>query len=265
MKVFLYRLYFAYYRYFPIQRGKTFVGRLLYRCLGNTVFRINKDKFLLHPFSLIDRMLIENSEYEDDVFDVIKSALVSDGGVLLDVGANFGLFTVRAAKIPGVKVFAFEPSKRELLRLYTNINLNKLSNVSIFPFGLADKDYTAELNVCDESNVGMNSLVNTFTSGVKERIQCVCLDNLFSSKFFQENIRVIKMDVEGFEFNVLQGMNGLLNTYNGPIILEITYYLELKPGGINPDDIYDFLESKNFKPRFGKRYAEQYNDIFYKN
>ncbi|WP_448937142.1 hypothetical protein, partial [Escherichia coli] len=93
-----------------------FVGKLLYKWLSNAVFTIGDDKFLLHPFSLIDRMLIDNNAYEDDIFEVIKESLNGKGGILLDIGANFGLFTIKAAKIQGVKVFSFEPSRRELLR-----------------------------------------------------------------------------------------------------------------------------------------------------
>ncbi|MFT3825791.1 MAG: FkbM family methyltransferase [Chitinophagaceae bacterium] len=265
MKAFFYRMYFVYYKYFPIQKGKTFVGKLLYKCLGNAVFTIGKEKFLLHPLSLIDRMLIENEVYEEDIFVVIQDALKGSGGILLDIGANFGLFTIKAAKLPGVKVFSFEPSRRELLRLYTNVNLNGLTNVSIFPFGLADRDYTAELNICNDCNVGMNSLVNTFTDKKTEKIQCVALEHLLCNTFFEKNVRVIKMDVEGFEFNVLKGMSDLLDYYTGPIVLEVTYYLESEINiGYNPDDIYDFLEEKKFRPKYGKRYAVQYNDFFYK-
>ncbi|MFX8848742.1 FkbM family methyltransferase, partial [Acinetobacter baumannii] len=78
------------------------------------------------------------------------------------------------------------------------------TNVTIFPFALADKDYIGDLNICDDSNVGMNSLINSFADKKIEKIQCIALDNLLCDTFFINNIRAIKIDVEGFEFNVLQ-------------------------------------------------------------
>lgn len=265
MKTFVYRVYFFYRKKFPLQRGKTFIGKAIYKWIGNSVFLVKDVKLELNPLSLIDRMIIENGSYEDDIFREIESNLNTGGGIFLDIGANFGLFTVQAAKLPNVYVFSFEPSKRELLRLYRNITLNKLTNVTVFPFGLGEKNYTAELNISDDSNQSMNSLVNSFSNAETQKIDCFALDNLLHSSLI-ERVRIIKMDVEGFEYNVLLGMNMLLESYNGPIILEVTYYLENK--GIknyNPDNIYDFLLTKGFKPKYGKRHAAQYNDFFYKN
>lgn len=263
MKALLYRAYFFYYKHFPLRRGKTFLGNVLYKCLGNAVFRVGDHRFLLHPLSLIDRLFLENGAYEEDIFLEIKKALEKEGGILLDIGANFGLFTIKTAKLPKAYVFSFEPSSRELSRLHTNIRLNKLKNVVVFPFALAEKNGTAYLNICDDSNQGMNSLVNSFSNDWKEQVQCFALDNLFDSKLTSE-IRIIKMDVEGFEYNVLLGMDNLLNYYSGPIILEVTYYLESKTADYNPDKIYDFLELKGYRSKFGKRYAPQYNDFFTK-
>jgi len=244
--------------------GKTFLGRCIYKLFGNAVYNIKGYKFELHIFSFIDRMLIEKEQYEDDIFDFIKSHL-KEGGIFLDIGANFGLFSIQAASLSNVNVFSFEPSKRELLRLNHNILINKLCNITVFPFALSNENSIAQLNIHDDENQGMNSLLNSFESNIKENVKCYPLDNLLSNDIAKE-VKIIKIDVEGFEYNVLKGMSIFLDTYYGPIILEITYSLEnIGLLNYNPDDIYDLLYAKGYTSKYGKRYASQYNDFFKKS
>ena len=263
MKTFIYDLYFLYFKKFPINRGKTFVGRLLYKLLGDADFNIGGLYYNLNINSLIDRYILIDGDYDIEIFNAAKKAL-TNGGIFLDIGANFGYFSIMVSKIPNVIVFSFEPSLRELKRLHKNIYLNNSYNITVFPFCLGNENKLMDLNLCDNSNPGMNSLLDVFSTNNIQKTQCYRLDNLLTIDFIK-NVQFIKIDVEGFEEYVLKGTGKLLENYSGQIVLEVTYYYEHIISNYNADLIYDYLESYGFKSKYGRRYAKQYNDYFEKS
>lgn len=262
MKSYIYKFYFLYFKIFPVDRGKAFIGRLFYKLFGDANFNISGSHFNLNINSLIDRYILIDGDYEIEIFIAAKKAL-KNGGTFLDIGANFGYFSIMVSKIPNVTVFSFEPSLRELKRLYKNISLNNSYNITVFPFCLGNENKLMHLNLSDISNPGMNSLLNGFDTNNTQEAQCYRLDNILSIDFIK-NVQFIKIDVEGFEENVLLGMGKLLEIYSGKIVLEVSYDFEQFISEYNPDRIYDLLESYGFISKYGRRHKTQYNDFFEK-
>lgn len=247
-----------------LQRGKMFVGRIVVRTLGMAVFDIEGVTLELSSISHIDRLLISKSGHDPIVKEMIHSQL-QQGGVFIDVGANIGYFSIMAARIPNVHVFAFEPSPRELSRLYRNISLNELAGtLTVFPYGLSEQESVLPLHLSEAWNPGMNSVLD-----LPDEIKCIKTVNrdfvplsMLLSDCICSRVRLCKIDVEGYELFVLRGMEARIDTMtNAVFIVEITpaFLSTLK---VEASDIYQFFERHGFKPRFGIQSLEQYDEVF---
>lgn len=128
----------------------------------------------------------------------------------LDVGANIGAFSVPIAKEfsnSKLKIWAFEPipSNREIL--LTNLNLNGLKNVEVLPHALGNKSGTVEIAFM-KTRPGDSKFTDPFNSS-EETLQVSVrkADELLTDP---PDILFIKIDVEGQEQQVLEGMSNLL-------------------------------------------------------
>jgi FkbM family methyltransferase len=253
----------AFVKGFPLERGKDLLGRLVKRTLGYAVYEVNGVKLELNSAGWFDRELISGRAHNPLVQEVVLQGLAR-GGTFLDVGANIGYFSLLAARLKGVQVFAFEPSPRELARLYRNIILNGRSNIAVLPYGLADVDGAASLNLALESDYGMNSVIDL--SGFTKcagRVECpfVRLGSILSQSVLRD-VRVCKIDVEGHEMSVLRGMPPIM-----PLLSQAVFVIEISPAflaqaGCTPRDIYDFFGAWGYAPRIGPTGTGHYDDVF---
>jgi FkbM family methyltransferase len=172
--------------------------------------------------------------------------ILSPGKVFVDVGANFGVYTLIASKLVGEagKVFAFEPTAESFAILQQNIALNQFSNVRGFQVALSNTRGKGWLyHGWDPvgNSLGMDSLGD----GKGEAVQIETLDNLFEQNGV-ERVDAIKIDVEGAEELVLRGAIRSL-TQHRPVVI-----FECNPGcaarlGLAPDGARDFLESLGYE------------------
>jgi FkbM family methyltransferase len=139
--------------------GKGFANRTVAR-LGTAVYKIDGVLLELNPSAWIDYDLIVGAGHDLFVRNVLLQKL-QNGGVFLDVGANIGVFSLMAVRLPGVIVHAFEPSPRELIRLYRNLALNSANGVVVYPFALSNSAMELSLALGPSTNPGTNSLVPT--------------------------------------------------------------------------------------------------------
>lgn len=160
-------------------------------------------------------------------------------GVVLDIGANLGSFMVPMAKRFGSLQFhCFEVQPPIYYQLCANVMLNRLGNVTAHPFGLGRAEAEIEVTLpvySDEINIGSFSLSADMRrevrggefKGDRVKVKIVNLDSLFI-----ERVRLVKIDVEGLELEVLQGAAGtLLRSGFPPIIYEawaFDWYAEQK-------------------------------------
>jgi len=148
---------------------------------------------------------------------------VKCGDVLYDVGANIGFFTVIASKIveKSGHVYAFEPVEENVNTIIKNINLNKFSNITVIGKAISKFVGKGELHLTEHpgghtlSSVGMpHNAVDTVT------IDIDTIDNLIENKKIDPP-DIVKIDVEGAEIDVLQGMKRTLGEFHPTIIYEI--------------------------------------------
>jgi len=171
------------------------------------------------------------------------------GMTFLDIGANEGIYSVFAAKRVGSEgtVWAFEPSRRELARLQTNVDLNGLP-VRIFPVALADRKGSAELNVAGDEHAGQNTLgafIYDIEPAGKETVDMARLDDLMAQNRLAR-LDVIKADVEGAETPLFRGAIETLHRYRPILILEVLDPA-LRTQGSSAQELLDFLRSHEYR------------------
>lgn len=139
------------------------------------------------------------------------------GGVTyFDVGANVGhhaLFMSRHVR----EVVAFEPSQWVRERFHSNITLNQLGNVRVFPVALGDTDGKGQLGSGFEDNSGSRSLTWTLDQSKMETVVLRSGDDFFRRENLPK-MDILKLDVEGYEKRVLLGLYQTL-LKDRPIIL----------------------------------------------
>lgn len=133
---------------------------------------------------------------------------VKPGYTVLDIGAHVGYYTVLAAKLAESKgrVIAVEPSKTNIALLKQNIEKNKLANCSVVEIALSDKNGTTTLYESLSSSGDHSLTRQKGTKGIKTK--ALTVDALLRTKGIIPNI--IKIDVEGAEQSVLDGMKQTL-------------------------------------------------------
>ena len=144
--------------------------------------------------------------------------VLKPGECFLDIGANVGFYSLLASRIVGAQgqVHAFEPFPRNVSYLKQHVELNRLQNVTIYPVALSDgPDRT--MNFATSINPSSGHLQGERSDENSIPVRVTSLDTLWSQKEFPCP-SVIKIDVEGAEFNVLQGGMNMLNECR-PVIL----------------------------------------------
>jgi FkbM family methyltransferase len=141
---------------------------------------------------------------------------VPRGGVVYDIGANVGFFTLLTSRLvgPAGSVYAFEPLPANLELLRRHLALNRSANVTVFAAAASDRDGHARFE--GAGSTGRLSAEENGEAGDRE-VPTVRLDGLVARGELKPPA-VVKLDVEGAELAVLQGMETLLATVR-PILL----------------------------------------------
>ncbi|MHB8258937.1 MAG: FkbM family methyltransferase [Bacteroidia bacterium] len=165
------------------------------------------EKIKLTMFKAI-REPYKNKLFKDNVTDLelkfLSNLLAQEPLFFIDVGANKGefLFTVEKVLSPS-KIWAIEP-----LPYFANKLKALFPTIKVFNLGLSDKEVQTTLyvpinnGVLDDSLSSVNKPAGNFNSYT---INCTTLDTLIESNQITNEKIFLKIDVEGHEFNVLQG------------------------------------------------------------
>ncbi len=191
-------------------------------------------------------------EYFEDGEQTFLKLFLQEGMTFVDIGAHHGLYTLLAAKKVGTKgkVLAFEPSKRELLRLEKHIAINHLSNIEVETFALGKIEQEEDLYLCqDASGSGLNSLRPPVTDDpiYSVKVKVKPLDKYLADKKLEAgDIDFIKIDVEGGELDILQSASQLLSASIRPLIMCEVEDIRTEPWGYKAIEIYKYLKGLGF-------------------
>ena len=206
-------------RHTPAFRGKGRALRrtddVLRRSSGCDALRERVDgvHYELRTRDVIDFNLLYEGRHDGAISDLIKSRLPA-GGTLWDVGANVGAISLPiAAASPSVRVEAFEPSPPVRARLGANLALNPRLSSRVHVHACALSDRSGETNFYVSSETGNSGVGGLFAAGNRALTPTTVAvkradDLIKAGEVLAPD--VVKIDVEGFELEVLQGMEGTL-------------------------------------------------------
>jgi FkbM family methyltransferase len=165
---------------------------------------------------------------------------------IVDIGANVGLYSLYAKYLPNSQFYSYEPYKFTYDLLNENIKLNNITNVNTYNIGLGDKKGKTILNVC-LSNDGLNTMGTNplrFNDISSIEVEIDTLDNIF----YNNNIKVdyIKIDTEGYEYNILKGGEKTIKKYKPIIQLEYNE-TNMKQCNINSSDLNNYIIELGYK------------------
>lgn len=186
----------------------------------------------MYSFSGADQIVRDVSSggwfaFEPPMPSVFVACLAGSAGVVLDVGANTGFYSLLAAHVSRrVTVHAFEPLPRVLQQLRLNVSLNGVGRrVAVSPHAVSDVVGEVELYVPPRDH-GLVETSSSLDANFKESIGAVIpvpgttLDAHVCA-FGLRNVGMVKIDVEGLEHKVLAGASDLLALERPLVFLEI--------------------------------------------
>lgn len=215
-------------------------------CLIN----VETGSFIVTPGELISSHIYLRGMWEPVVINTSKYILQdSNEPVVFDIGSNFGSYAIPIAtfikEFKGI-VYAFEPQRKIYNQLCGNIFLNDLDNLFAYHCALGSVISTVNTNIPDYKkfwnpgafSIDKDSMVERglgeFLTHVQEEVNIFTLDSLQSSKL----VSLLKLDVEGMEYDVLVGSSKFLkNNLYPPIIFEVW-----NPGSSLARKIFLYLE-----------------------
>ncbi len=155
----------------------------------------------------------------------LLAGFVPSGGVVLDIGANIGYYTLLLSRLVGEKglVVAVEPHPSNFHLLQLNLRLNGVSNVRLISAAVSDADGQACLFEAEGSN--WHSLIPTDRTRQKAiEVPTVTINSL--ARQIGRPIDLIRMDIEGSEWKALQGGEVTLRRDRPALVMEIhPFYL----------------------------------------
>jgi len=172
------------------------------------------------------------------------------GMVVLDIGANIGVFTLHAARLVGLhgKIYSFEPAPRVFQILKDNVQVNGFLETGVIEFrqeAAWDRAGVARMTVY-EGDSGRSTLFPDERQGRKIEVKTVTLDQALRS---QKRVDVVKIDAEGAEPRILRGMRRMIER-NPEIVIFIEFApVHLRRAGVEPTAFLDELASMRFSIR----------------
>lgn len=206
----------------------------------------------------------QNIRYELDISDLIdwfiyfgmteKSktrlfSLVKPGQTILDVGTNIGETLLNFARStgPAGKVIGFEPDSASFERCMRNLSLNNFKNVHLEKFALAHEENEFLMSKSDLRNPGANFLNYPDTNehnAARTFIKAIRLDD-YALRNELNQVDLIKIDVEGFEYNVLKGAEQTILKHRPLLFVELSHTL-LKRQGTSASALVELLEKWDY-------------------
>ena len=182
--------------------------------------------------------------YQEDLEELL-SKLLRRGDNFVDVGANIGLVTLHAAAIVGRNFWSFEPNPEVYARLLRHVQMNGLDASRAINKGLGTEPDTLTMNLFGR-HTGKATLVPGTVEAVRTVSVEVCRGDEALSGLDTGKPTVIKIDVEGFEVPVLQGLGRILD---GSVAVAIEVSAPwLERAGNSAKELHSILESHGLMP-----------------
>ena len=164
--------------------------------------------------------------------------ILQDGDSFFDIGANIGSYTLLASELAKVRVFAFEPHPETFKNLTQNVEINQRQNVMLLNIALGAKDGESFMTSSQKSSLNHLQPIRTADSIT---VPCCRVDSICQR--YGVAPTVIKLDVEGFEYDVLIGFGQTLKQVD-LLFIEINGLAQQR--GRDECATHQLLEHQNF-------------------
>lgn len=191
----------------------------------------------------VEHSLYYFGTYEKGTLNFIKQNL-KEGEVFFDIGANIGLMSIFASYCVGKtgSVFAFEANPETAKLLKFNINLNKINNINIIDKAVGNDIGKIKIYNNWAVNRGGATLIKPEQETDSFDVDLIKIDAI--EEYYSKDIKMIKIDVEGFEMDVLKGLEKILQKNNAPkLIIECS--ADRNNNYDSVFEIYDFVKKVN--------------------
>ena len=202
----------------------------LSRALSKILISKPKDPVIsktIYGFDLLINPAVDNGvesslyyfgTYEKGTLNFIKTHL-TEGQVFFDIGANIGLMSIFASYCVGKsgRVYAFEANPETAKLLKYNIDLNTISNITIVDKAVGNQNGKIKIYNNWAGNRGGASLIKPEQETTSFEVDLIKIDDI--TEYNSINIGLIKVDVEGFEMDVLKGLENILSTPTPPKLI----------------------------------------------
>lgn len=187
----------------------------------------------------VARELFASKAWEPELQRLAECAVL-EGGIAVDIGANIGVHTIHFSRLTGPAgfVYAFEPEAYNFSLLQKNVELNRVRNVSAQQAAIGDVNGTVRMQVA-KSNLGDHRV----TPGAGDvDVRVIRLDDALPDST-AGRIRLIKIDVQGYESHVLRGMARTLDRNPDAIVLTEMFPLYLRDAGSSASEFLSLIEA----------------------
>lgn len=187
----------------------------------------------------------------DGPYEEFQASILFELGMnsrnFLDVGANMGYYTLALGKInPSLTIQSFEPQPKTFSQLKKNLSLNNLeARITAHNIGLGAKEDTLTMFIPKFTGSGGASFANLHDeegSPQEVKVPVKGLDNHLNE---ENQVDLMKIDVEGYEFEMLVGSQKTINNHFPTIVIELLRKW-MKPFGRHPQDVIELLSALGY-------------------
>jgi FkbM family methyltransferase len=228
----------------PFERGRWRLGSLAARLFEAGALPAQRRTIATrHGFvmSLDLRQLIDREIYCQGEWEPLETALFArvlrPGDRVVDVGANIGWFSLLAARLVGPEgqVHSFEANRATFALLEDNLSLNACTNVTAQCQAVGEEPGLARIAPREAGNAGADGV--ELANGGADAVPLVRLDQVLG----EAPLRLLKLDIEGWEAKALRGAEGLLRRAEAPaLVFEFTPEF-LTAAGDDPRELVAWL------------------------
>ena len=184
--------------------------------------------------------------YEPNQSEIVKK-YVHEGDIVIDIGAHVGYYTLLMAQLVGEngKVYSFEPDPVNFQLLKKSVEINGFENVVLIQKAVSNITDKVKLFLGD-NNSAINRIYDATLGDAKESID---VESVTIDEYFKENdelVNFIKIDSEGSEVKIINGMKQFLSRNQELVMMTEFFPFLIKKSGDEPNQYLKSLEKSGF-------------------
>ena len=208
----------------------------------------NINLFSNHKKNKASFSLLQKCNFFDvSEINVIKKLNIDNRLFLIDCGCNFGFYSFYTASLSEEnEIISIEASKKTLEEFNENLKINNFNNIKVINKAVLEVDnQQIEFNE-SEKDWESSFLDPTFNILQKNSVNSITIDSLVENINMDNRLLILKIDVEGADFNVLDGAKNTIEKRKPFIIIEFSKYI-FKNKKFNYDYLLNFLKTNNYQ------------------